>query len=696
MNHTAANQSPLQRLAIVVIYALAVFLGAFLLFQVQPIMGKYILPWFGGSPGVWTTCMLVFQSLLCAGYAYAHFLTKYATRRGQVFFHATLLLASLFLLPITPSPEWKPDGNAAPILWIITLLLVNVGLPYFLLSATGPLLQAWIARSGIIAQPYRLYALSNVGSLLALVTYPFLIETWLSSGQQAITWSLLFSAFAIVCPLAGLLSLRHRITDNAADNNSSSKEANHPQLSAWHFCHWFLLAFLPSMMLLAITNQVCLDIAVIPFLWIAPLCIYLMSFILCFESQRWYYRRPYIALSFLSFLGMLYAISEGPELNYLVQIGIYFSGLFLVCMVCHGELVHMKPEPKFLTSFYMTMSIGGAAGGLFVGVAAPLMFNEFLELQVGIILCGVTMVALYFMRNRGSLVDLSPKRQLFYTFCTIVTLIALIANRNYSTPESFSVRNFYGVLRVNSQFDKATESSQKLLLHGRIVHGSQFEKPEIAQEPTTYYTQDAGVGLALSDHKPNSPRTIGVVGLGAGTLAVYGKPQDRWKFYEINPDVIRIAQEHFTYLSNCPAELEVLPGDARLTLANEKENQFDILVLDAFSGDAIPIHLLTTEAMDIYRSCLKKDGILVIHITNQYFDLAPVAHGLAEYSGFHARVIDNFENLRPFANRSVWALLSASPSTLQAIHLSDPKQTVPVSKKSIWTDDRSNLFEALR
>lgn len=684
------------RILVITVYALAIFMGAFLLFQVQPIMGKYILPWFGGSPGVWTTCMLVFQILLCGGYAYAHFLSRLCTPRGQVFLHAVLLLGSLFALPITPSAAWKPDGTEAPTLWIVLLLLLNVGLPYFLLSATGPLLQSWIARSGIVAHPYRLYALSNVGSLLALISYPFVFETWMSSGEQAINWSLFFSFFAVVCPLAGILSLIRSLRLHPSTSTAPTQPTTRPAITFTQYAQWFILAFIPSLMLLAVTNQVCLDVAVIPFLWIIPLSIYLISFILCFESQRWYSRRPYIMLTMVAFLGVLQAQSAGTSMNYMLQIGIYFTTLFLTCMVCHAELVRIRPEAANLTAFYMTMSIGGACGGLFVGIVAPTLFHDFLELQIGLILCGLVMLALYFLPKSHTLADLSPKRQFVYSSLALFALLGVVGSQIISGSNQHALRNFYGVLRVRSALDEESGLMVKVLFHGRIVHGSQLEREDLSTRPTSYYGYDSGVGLVLQNYKADAPRNIGVVGLGAGTLATYGKSGDHWKFYEINPDVIRYAQEHFSFLRQCPAECEILAGDARLTLAREPDPQFDVLILDAFSGDAIPVHLLTTEAMEIYRRCLKPDGALVIHITNQYFDLGPVAHGLAKEAGYSVKIIDNFEKLRPFANRSVWAVLSANPAALSAVTPTTDRQIIPVSRQLKWTDDRSNLFEALR
>ena len=685
------------RFLVIAVYALAIFMGAFLLFQVQPIMGKYILPWFGGSPGVWTTCMLVFQLLLCGGYAYAHFLNRMCTPRGQILLHAVLLLGSLFTLPIAPSADWKPTGSEAPTLWIVLLLILNVGLPYFLLSATGPLLQSWVSRSGIVAHPYRLYALSNVGSLLALLSYPFFFETWMSSSQQAINWSLVFSFFAIVCPLAGILSLiRSLKRQNVLEPTATTSNHSPTVITPLQYVHWFVLAFIPSLMLLAVTNQVCLDVAVIPFLWILPLSIYLVSFILCFESQRWYYRRPYIALTLLAFIGVLQAQSAGPSMNYILQIAIYFSALFLACMVCHAELVRIRPETQNLTAFYMTMSIGGACGGLFVGLLAPLLFNDFLELQIGLILCGLVMLALYFLPKNQTLSNLSLGRQRGYASLATYALLGIIGTQWLVGSTQHAVRNFYGVLRVKSALDEDTGLMVKVLFHGRIVHGTQLEREDLSGTPTAYYGYDSGVGLTLQNFKSNAPRNIGVVGLGAGTLATYAKSGDRWKFYEINPDVIDYAQKHFTFLSHCPAEVEVLPGDARLTLARESENQFDILILDAFSGDAIPVHLLTMEALEIYRRCLKPDGALVIHITNQYFDLAPIASGLAAEAGYSFAVIDNHATLRPFANRSMWAVLSANPEAVAAVKSTSDIEVVPVRRQLKWTDDRSNLFEALR
>ena len=683
----------------VLLFAATIFLGAFLLFQVQPILGKFILPWFGGSPGVWTTCMLVFQCLLFGGYAYAHLLSSNLKLTHQVIVHVVLLAAALCMLPITPSGQWKPVGDESPIESIVLLLLCNVGVPYFLLSSTGPLLQSWLTQSKIIDKPYRLYSLSNVGSMLALLSFPFWFETSFSSTQQAGIWSVGFLAYAVLCigGAVGIALLSRRQPSVQASSSDeiymTPKQDAAPVISGVQRLQWLALAALPSMMLLATTNQVCLDTAVIPFLWIAPLAIYLLSFILTFDSERWYNRRVCVMLAVLSFLVVFLAkrVFNAPPLW--LDIAFNFSGLFFTCMVCHGELYAARPAPKYLTSFYLSSSFGGALGGLFVGLVAPKIFNGFYEYQLGI-LCSVILFAGTYLRSNAVWRNEVPARIKWAAGLGAPLLMTLwFSSIGVTANSQHALRNFYGVLNVTTGKDLQREGLMRKLVHGRIVHGSQYLDGGRRDLPTTYYTDNSGVGQAIESMR-SSPIRVGVVGLGAGTLATYGKEGDVYRFYEINPDVVRFADEYFSFLSDSKATTQIVLGDARLVLEREEPQKFDLFVLDAFSGDAIPVHLLTQEAMQIYRSHLKPDGKIAIHVSNLYFDLKSIVQGLADDQQMDCQFQIAEAMARPDGYASTWALLSTDSDWLAKFSESQDKQ--PLRKPVLWRDDRSNLFQALK
>lgn len=676
------------------LFAATIFVSAFLLFQVQPIMAKYILPWFGGSPSVWTTCMLVFQVLLFGGYAYAHALNRVMSLANQIILHAILLVLALCTLPITPTPDWKPLGAESPTWMIMMLLVCKVGAPYFLLSSTGPLLQSWLGQSKTCEHPYRLYSLSNLGSMLALLSFPFLIEPLLSSTQQSTLWSLAFVVYVGLCLMSALVLYRSIATKTLG--NMAIDEVGRESLPRSTVGAWFALSLLPSVMLLATTNQVCLDTGVIPFLWVIPLAIYLLSFILTFDSERWYSRRPLIMLAMISFL-VLYLLKMFEIKTPLsVELVLYFSGLLCACMVCHGELVGRKPHASRLTFYYMTMSAGGACGGIFVGLIAPVLFNGYFEWQLGLFACILVFFETYLQSSSVWTKQVPSWAKAALAIGLPVVAVSWFSFWNSHLNRQLTVkRNFYGVLSVAAGRDEKTGEPLRNLVHGRIVHGSQFQNFHLKQQPTTYYTPSSGAGLTLLNHESNRERHVGVVGLGAGTLATYGKPGDRYRFYEINPLVIEMANDYFTFLKESPATIEVVLGDARLTLEREPSQAFDVLVLDAFSGDAIPIHLLTREAMGLYVRHLKPDGVIAIHISNLYFDLQSIVAGLAMDDSFAVSVVKNDEKLNSAALESTWVLLSRHRETIQNA-LGQTQAVSPIGKPIQWTDDRSNLFEALR
>lgn len=686
------------------LFAATIFTSAFLLFQVQPLISKFILPWFGGSPAVWTTCMLFFQVILFGGYVYAHLTTQCLSPRSQALLHIGLLISAACLMPISPDDSWKPAGTENPAIQIVLLLSVSVGLPYFILSSTGPLLQSWFSRQAPGTSPYRLYALSNIGSLLALVSYPFVVEPALSSPVQASTWSWGFGLFAAFCVLCAAGLFRTGVTPDRADN--SEKDTGHTEQSAQSLADtspswgdrvlWLSLAMTASVMLLATTNQVCLDVATVPFLWILPLTIYLLSFILCFDSDRWYSRRWYVTLLTVSLLGVINLMLRGSAVSILLQVVVYLAALFSGCMVCHGELARQRPSPAYLTQFYLLLSAGGAGGGLFVGLLAPYVFPAYWEMHIAIVACMLVTLAVFF-RDSDCPLYAGQARPAWIAILVWVGLLSwsLQSHATADVDAALDVsRNFYGVLRVDDRIDEGG-GPMRALFHGSIIHGTQFLDPQRRSVPTTYYSVKSGAGLAMKTHRVGEERRIGVVGLGVGTLATYGRRKDLIRFYEINPEVIRIANEHFWFLSDTKARTEMVLGDARLSLEHEEPQEYDILVLDAFSGDAIPTHLLTEECIALYTKHLKEDGLLCVHISNLHFDLRPVVQHLAEFQKLRAVCIGTKRDEQDGTHQCHWMLLSRHPISSEITEAAQKIDRIP-DKRIRWTDEWSNLLSVMR
>ncbi|MGC1818039.1 MAG: fused MFS/spermidine synthase, partial [Casimicrobiaceae bacterium] len=582
------------------LYALTIFASAFLLFLVQPIIAKEILPWFGGSAAVWTTCLVFFQSALLAGYAYADAATRRLSRRAQGSLHSVLLVASLLLLPIVPAVAWKPLGSESPLWLILGLLAATIGLPYLLLSTTSPLLQAWFAQRHPGRNPYRLFALSNFASMLALLAYPFAIEPWIPTHMQAIAWSAGYAAFAVLC-IGTALKI-------GSDPTKTAKTGTDHVLKTWsvpvfeaaaappgiaRHLLWASLAAVGSILLLSVTSHITENIAAVPLLWIVPLSIYLITFILCFEGSRWYPRGLLLPLAALALGGMAWAIADPSITHELgLQLGISCGGLFLACMFCHGELARLKPAPQFLTRFYLMVSLGGALGAVLVGVIVPVVLPANFDLALGLVACAALLTWQVRRDPPG------------FGALAIVAAVATIGCAIWGIDEFYdgtiaTARNFYGVLRVQGI---GTGSARHLsLIHGTILHGTQYLAPELRRRPTTYYTETSGVGRVLESLNPRTkPLRVGIIGLGTGTLAAYGAKGDVYRFYDINPAVIRIARTEFTYLSESDAHIETVLGDARLSLEREPPQHFDLLAIDAFSSDAIPVHLITSEALTLY------------------------------------------------------------------------------------------------
>lgn len=754
-------------------FAVSIFTGAFLLFALQPLIGKYILPWFGGGPGVWTTCLLFFQTLLLGGYVYAHVSATKLRPRQQVIVHLVLLVLACCALPITPSSQWKPPTGEDPIGRILLLLLATVGLPYFALSATGPLMQQWFAHTEPTKSPYRLYALSNAGSLLALLGYPFLFERVLSRHEQATFWSIGLGGFALFCAWCGVRVWRSAaVVIQAGAPTGVDRPVEEAASTVLDRMLWFSLAAVGSILLLATTNKLCQDLAVIPFLWVLPLSLYLLSFILCFDHPRWYARGLFTGLFALGTFVDVYLLSAGHSARLPQQIIGYTVTLFAACMVCHGELFRLRPTTRELTRFYLHIAGGGAFGAFVVAILGPLVFDRLVELQLGLWLLSYLIVALAF-RHRSrvlaagvgagaflatllvpalkatakagsrSVENFIEQLGLYWTenwgfiafflaafllgflgrkgwvrewqfrtgnflmmFCFGLGVLLIVEVRKESESAVSTSRNFYGVLKIFDH-NASDEGTRYLsLVNGVTSHGLQFVAEPQASWPTSYYGEESGVGLALGffiRDPRHAPRTIGLVGLGVGTVATYGRAGEKVRIYEINPRVETIARNQFTYLKRSEAEVKVVMGDARLSmereLANHESQQFDVLALDAFSSDAIPVHLLTREAFAVYFQHLKPNGILAVHTSNRYLKLEPVVARLAREFGYEAvDISDNPPDEKWWLFRSTWVLVTKNRELLETEPFASSilAHETDASEKSLWTDDYSSLYEVLK
>ncbi len=754
-------------------YALTIFSSAFLLFQVQPLIGKFILPWFGGGPGVWTTCMVFFQVVLLAGYAYAHLASRFLKARWQVFVHLCLLVAALALVQITPSEAWKPRGDGNPNREILVLLTVCLALPYFVLSATGPLLQHWFSRARPGTSPYRLYALSNVGSLLALISYPFFFETHFTRKAQAELWAWGFAAFVLGCGFCAAKWWKSNLTSEPGPAHPEETSIPIPQTAGLARLLWLLLPACATLLLLATTNKLCQEVAVIPFLWVLPLALYLLSFVLCFDNPRWYRRTPSALALIAAVVAMCWALFTGADAPLRAQVMIYSAGLFACCMICHGELYRLRPDPRQLTGYYLMISAGGALGGLFVALGAPLLFTDFYELHWGLLLCGLLFLVVcwrepageggrtwrwlagaltlavfggldqalaWLVRHQAPLFGNRATGLRIAMWSALVVILVLWIGRGRFRRFRFwrllvclwwgaglvvlalvlwmqahgsnsaivsRSRNFYGTLAVYEYQRNDPAAHYFLLQHGRITHGIQFADPERARWPTAYYGEGSGLALAVQA-LPVRPRRVGVVGLGTGTITAFGRPGDTMRLYEINPEVRRLATTRFTYLSNCQAKVEIALGDARLALERELPQQFDLLVLDAFSSDAIPVHLLTCEAFELYNRHLQPGGIIAVHISNRYLDLEPVVMNLARQFNYHFAIINHKEAAAGLEDdedepptwwhyASTWILLTRGAASLDSPEIRSAASAPRTNSIRIplWTDDFASVFQIL-
>lgn len=669
------------------LFAATIFSSAFLLFLVQPLISKQILPWFGGAAAVWTTCMVFFQGVLLAGYAYSDWTARRLAPRSQALLHGALLLASCCFLPIAANPAFKPAGGEDPSLRILLLLGLTIGLPYFLLSTTGPLVQAWIARTLPCARVYRYYSLSNLASLIALVSYPFVIEPRVPLLRQSRAWSGMYVLFALLCAACALLFARRAKTaalEPAREQGEKPVAAPAPR----DCLLWLALSAMGSWLLIAVTNHITQNIAAIPFLWLLPLTVYLLSFILCFDSDRWYARRRFLPPAALSVAACAWGLQHGIlDDRIRLAVPLYAAGLFFCCMFLHGELARMRPAPRYLTRFYLMLSLGGASGGIAVGLLAPRVLAAPWELGIGLIV--VALLAALVLR---------PSRTM--QACAFALAVAcgyfLYRQIEFDLMDTRLMRrNFYASLRTADLEGITPDDDARHLFHGTIRHGAQYLASARRRAPTTYYGTSSGIGIALHE-APAAPRRIGLIGLGAGTLAAYGRQGDVYRFYEINPQVIAIARSEFSFLDDTPAQVETVPGDARLALEREPPQGFDVLAVDAFSGDAIPVHLITREAMDTYLRHMKPDGVIAFHVTNRFLSLAPVVQRLARDRGLPAVLIRD-DGERTTAHYTDWVLVARNPAVLRRPAILGASSPIaPIAGLGVWTDDFNNLFDVLK
>jgi hypothetical protein len=674
------------------LYGITVFLGAFLLFLVEPMAAKQLLPVLGGSSAVWLTCLVFFQLALLLGYLYAHWLTRANAPQWKSRFYILSLFAAIILLA-TQRLSSNPIANGweHPVTTVFLSLTLNIGLPFLLLGATSPLMQMWFLRAERGSIPYRLFALSNAGSFLALLAYPILIEPTITLKRQRVLWSLGFLLYAALCILLARQSAK------VAESYPRREELIANRAPAFAKWLWFLLPMAAAMQLSAVTAHLTVNIAAIPLLWMLPLAAYLLTFILAFELPSLYRRGIVVRLLVVMLASLGYAISK-TDLSLPIGVAVLFflAECFLAGLFCHAETYNLRPQDASETTlFYLSIAGGGAAGTFFIGIASPLLFSANYDLAISFFVTAFLAVAVTWSNGWA-------QRLLWITASALLLVFAIMLRSAYGRDAILEVRNFYGTLRVKTTTTTHGDP-ERMLLNGTIQHGTQIFAEGLTRTPTTYYAVDSGIGLALrrcclTDASEGiRPRNIGVVGLGTGTIAAYGRPGDRIRFYEINPLVRPIAENLFTYLRDSPAQLSFADGDARNSLARETPQKFDVLAVDAFSGDAIPLHLLTTEAVALYRKHLAPEGILAFHVSNQYLNLAPEIAQLAIAANMQSRLVESPGDDAAGSYRSTWVLLTNTPIFFDRAEVAQAATETPTTPRlRPWTDDYSSLLPILQ
>ena len=706
-------------------YGLTIFFSAFLLFQIQPLIARLILPTFGGTAAVWTTCMMFFQVALLLGYLYSHLLSRWFSPSKAWLLHGGLLLISAVVAGLLFQPDQFGNGSlpgesairagsAASSLTgsILSVLAVSIGLPFFALATTGPLVQAWQSTTHHERSPYRLYALSNAASLLALISYPFLIEPWLSLANQQIVWMVGFLLFCVSCFWAGRQTVGH-----AKWHQAEGLEA--PQtIGSLTRAGWIVLPMTASIVLLATTNLMCQEVASIPFLWILPLTLYLVSFIICFERPQWYRRRPWMLLLGIASVVSIVVYHLDVNAGLVLQVSALSGVCFCSAMVCHGELERSKPNKQDLTAFYLWVAAGGALGGIFVAVIAPQIFDGFYEFHLGLVVSLLFGLAAIYRCLYGHAKDHAGQPLARQTglnrFATIATggvlLLGLAAtgcslmyflDPSYHQGLVFRGRNEYGLTTV------VDRDGYRQFINGRVLHGGQNLESNQRLEHNAYYVKGSGVAVAFDGYralKANAAAgdqqpeglTVGVLGLGAGAMCTWLQPQDSIVFYEINPMVQDVAREHFSYLSDAPGEKEVLLGDGRVLMQRDTDlclnRGYDLLFMDAFASDSIPVHLLTEESIQVYLDQLDQDGTIVFHISNHFIDLLPVLLQHARTYDMTPLMIDTGGAERG----TIWVMLTRNQNFVDLPGIQSAICPLPEQVELVrWTDDYSSVAAQL-
>ena len=726
------------------LHCVALFLGAFLLFAIQPMFTKMILPLLGGTPAVWNTAVMFFQAMLLGGYLYAHLLSRLNSVRWQVLVHASVLAIGLLFLPVHLAWLQAPSGGMHPAAWLIALLTLSIGLPFFAVSATAPLLQRWFSRSGHIhaSDPYFLYVSSNIGGLAALLAYPVVIEPLLGLSVQSRAWTAGYALLAFIIVLCAislraLRGLNAAPTTVPATDSAWAASALSDQISWRTRAHWLALSFVPSALLLAVTLHISTDVASAPFLWVVPLSLYMLSFIIVFA------RRPILKHKWMLFIQIpLYALAAiyFTKLELLPMFALDLAALFVTAMVCHGELVRLRPAANRLTEFYLCMSAGGLLGGVFCVLVAPLVFNSVLEYPLILVIAclvrpgsigggwlrslldGVlpAAVALSYSFAEGFLdtealssLDIAGpilmyivvtaaffafrSRPLRLTLGFAPILFGGILHADDAGNRLFRQRSFFGVYTVYGD----SRGNVHSLYHGNIVHGDQHMDEATERIPTSYYGREGPLGQVFEAMQAVRPlKHVGCVGLGTGTTSCYHEPGQTMTFFEVDPAMERIARDPrlFRYLELAPPGLNVVLGDGRQSISRVADGTFDLIVLDAFSSDAIPVHLMTREALAIYMRKLAPGGIVMFHISNRYVNLEPVVANLTADAGLSA-LVEDYEpssDAQGYNWRSTWAAVARDSSDLEFLNADDGWRVLePDSAVGLWTDDYSNIFRTL-
>ncbi|OQW60481.1 MAG: hypothetical protein A4S14_03435 [Proteobacteria bacterium SG_bin9] len=746
LSDTAGDASPARNRLILVVYTVAIFVSALLLFSVQPLFTKMVLPRLGGSPAVWSVAMVFFQSLLLGGYAYAHYLMTLRSRTIPVVVHVVLLVAAFVTLPLAISQSFGDPPASGYAFWLLGLFAISIGLPFFALAANNPMLQAWFVRTGHPngPDPYFLYASSNIGSFLALLSYPLLVEPLFTLRVQNLMWTGGYAILIVLIVSCGWLLIR---SPEGAGQVAETADAAAPAPTWATRLRWIFLSAVPSGLLIAVTAHISTDVAAAPLLWVLPLSLYLLTWVLVFQSRPLLPHSWMLMLQPLAIAVIIVLLAIGSEQRLLLTLGGHLVAFFIIAMACHGELARTRPAAKHLTGFYVALSFGGMVGGLFAGLIAPFTFssiaeypillalaalcrpsnedvapdqNRWIWLMIGVIAVAALAPTLmhskllaWLIENRiyvigfvavfGSMMAVALRAGP-WKVAAMFTL-ALVLLRAYPSDEGRieSVRSFFGVHKIV----ETPQGQFHVLMHGTTIHGAQKvqnddgTKVEGRPEMLTYYAKEGGIGQAITAirERKGGPLRAAAIGLGAGTLACAIEPGETWKFFEIDQTMIDTARDpkHFTYIRDCAPDLQPVLGDARLTFAKEPDGVYDIIIVDAYSSDAIPVHLATEEAMEIYKQKLAPQGVVVVHVSNRHLELATVIVGIADANDMKSWVYNedsnrNHEYIFP-TNVVVSARNDADVGSLASNE--NWVLTEPEDGERVWTDDYSNILGAV-